>query len=371
MPPSCETSSSQAAMLMKPKFKIPPPLPAPPQPAPPSAYNQFTSSFPEQSSRVTSKSRTCQPDFKQPARNTSPTDGPPLWEQVKSAMDSEKLFRHKSEALTISNSRLKQEKRELKNDIAKKQRTIADKNSTISTLTDGLASAEEELKTEKQQHAELLRKYEDGELYQTNKLLLEKITKSQIEVRKFKTALKAAFNLVEDIGKQTTYDRILELTEERLQMRLSANKAKEETESRTMRRETAPRDVQDVVSGEDEDMLREVQVGFLADSALPRETKHTPAGTTSSDNPTHGSAQEIVTSTNRIAGDFTGSNDEKRHRCFRWQALFGNTADKRPRRPLTPITCPGLDTDSDDEPLAKRTRRLTQETSPRKIIWED
>ncbi|KID78185.1 uncharacterized protein G6M90_00g039890 [Metarhizium brunneum] len=111
-------------------------------------------------------------------------------------MDKEDFFRQKSKSAEIQIKRLNREVDSLKTQLQRKTKTIDAQERRLDTLADALKEAEQ--RTESSKH------------------LNQKLQNSQHESKRYRTALAAAFKLIDDLKDKTTIAELLAQTDQQL-----------------------------------------------------------------------------------------------------------------------------------------------------------
>ncbi|KHO01646.1 uncharacterized protein MAM_00647 [Metarhizium album ARSEF 1941] len=203
----CKTSQSPAAMSRTETPRWPPPASL-------SSFfpNRLLASlFARSPTRSPPRSTSPRPGLPELASpNASPNPNPTLWEQVKATMDKEEYFRQKSRAADLQ---IKGHTRE----IAALKRQLADKDRAMERQKRRQKSLEESLRQARLAEREARRRGESADR------LRHELQDSKHESRRYRTALAAAFKLIDDLSDKTTLARLLEQTDRQLSRSSCAN----------------------------------------------------------------------------------------------------------------------------------------------------
>ncbi|KFG86346.1 hypothetical protein MANI_000210 [Metarhizium anisopliae] len=145
-----------------------------------------------------------QADSQEPPEPLKPPANCPLWQKVKYTMDKEDFFRQKSKSAEIQIKRLNREVDSLKNQLQRQGKTIDEQDGRLYSLTDALKEAEQRVEQEARRRDE------------SSKHLNQKLQNSQHESKRYRTALAAAFKLIDDLKDKTTLAELLAQTDQQL-----------------------------------------------------------------------------------------------------------------------------------------------------------
>ncbi|KAF5130231.1 hypothetical protein E5D57_006568 [Metarhizium anisopliae] len=119
-------------------------------------------------------------------------------------MDKEDFFRQKSKSAEIQIKQLNREVDSLKNQLQRKTKAMDAQDRRLATLTDALKEAEQRAEQEARRRDE------------SSKHLNQKLQNSQHESKRYRTALAAAFKLIDDLKDKTTLAELLAQTDQQL-----------------------------------------------------------------------------------------------------------------------------------------------------------
>ncbi|KJK83885.1 hypothetical protein H634G_00248 [Metarhizium anisopliae BRIP 53293] len=145
-----------------------------------------------------------QADSQEPLEPPKPPANCSLWQKVKYTMDKEDFFRQKSKSAEIQIKRLNREVDSLKNQLRRQDETMDAEEHRIYTLTEALKEAEQRAEQEARRRDE------------SSKHLNQKLQGSQRESKRYRTALAAAFKLIDDLKDKTTLAELLAQTDQQL-----------------------------------------------------------------------------------------------------------------------------------------------------------
>lgn len=127
-----------------------------------------------------------------------------LWQKVKYTMDKEDFFRQKSKSAEIQIKRLNRENASLKEQLQRKTKAMDAQDRRLDTLGEALNEAKQRAEQEARRRDE------------SSTHLGQKLQESQHESKRYRTALAAAFKLIDDLKDKTTLAELLAQTDQQL-----------------------------------------------------------------------------------------------------------------------------------------------------------
>ncbi|EFY89167.1 hypothetical protein MAC_04754 [Metarhizium acridum CQMa 102] len=153
-----------------------------------------------------------QDDSQEPPKPSKPPANSSLLEKVKYAMDMEDFFRQKSKSAEFQIKGHKREIASLKEQLRRKGKAMEAQDRRLDMLAEDLAEA-------KKRADEAQQKLADEEARRGNEpdeRLRQKLQDSQRESKRYRTALAAAFKLVDGLKDKTTLAQLLAQTDQQL-----------------------------------------------------------------------------------------------------------------------------------------------------------